>query len=403
MHVFFTSIGAAGHINPTLPLVRELVGRGHRVSYATDERLRFAIESVGAALVPLPELALPVVNSASHPGDWGTVMRHMMETLIRYQSQIIGDGIIDDYVELQRPDAVCYDNTLTIPGRRAADRVGVPAIALHPTYAANENFSFQSMAESGAGNAPGETGNLFQQMREVGLELADEMGGQAINLFEGPPAPLNIVFIPREFQPAADTFDERFHFVGPSLGARNDDGTWTPPGGGPLLFISLGTSPFNRNTEFYQMCIDAFGDGKWRVALAIGTQVDPAELGSAPPNVEIRPHFPQLDVLRNADIFLSHTGMNSTMESLYHGVPIVAVPQQPEQVANARQIEQLGLGRHLTGRLSPDLIRQAVEDVHADPAVAGNVTDMSRVLQKSGGARAAADAIESHLGARLNP
>jgi UDP:flavonoid glycosyltransferase YjiC (YdhE family) len=51
--------------------------------------------------------------------------------------------------------------------------------------------------------------------------------------------------------------------------------------------------------------------------------------------------------------------MNSTMESLYFAVPLVAFPLQPEQEANARRVEDLGLGRRLPlDGLSPDLIRQ---------------------------------------------
>jgi hypothetical protein len=51
-------------------------------------------------------------------------------------------------------------------------------------------------------------------------------------------APLNLVFIPREFQPAGETFDSRFHFAGPAIEARTATSPWTSPGS-PLLFISL--------------------------------------------------------------------------------------------------------------------------------------------------------------------
>jgi UDP:flavonoid glycosyltransferase YjiC (YdhE family) len=39
--------------------------------------------------------------------------------------------------------------------------------------------------------------------------------------------------------------------------------------------------------------------------------------------------------------------MNSTMEALYFGVPLVTFPRQPEQEATARRVEELGLGRRL--------------------------------------------------------
>ncbi|MDQ1624321.1 MAG: hypothetical protein QOH19_2739 [Actinomycetota bacterium] len=52
-------------------------------------------------------------------------------------------------------------------------------------------------------------------------------------------------------------------------------------------------------------------------------------------------------VLRHADVFLSHAGMNSTMEALCFGVPLVTFPLRPEQEATARRVEELGLGRRL--------------------------------------------------------
>ena len=64
-----------------------------------------------------------------------------------------------------------------------------------------------------------------------------------------------------------------------------------------MLFISLGTI-FTDHPEFYRTCIEAFGDGSWQVAMAVG-EVDPAALGPIPATVDIRPRFPQLTVLRD--------------------------------------------------------------------------------------------------------
>lgn len=165
----------------------------------------------------------------------------------------------------------------------------------------------------------------------------------------------------------------------------------------PLLFISLGTTPLNNRPDFFQMCVEAFGESEWEVAMAIGEQTDPAELGPIPENFEVRPFFPQLEVLRHADVFLSHAGMNSTMESLCLAVPMVTAPQQPEQEANARRVEDLGLGRPLnTAELSPEYLRDIVAEVGTDQQIRGNLTAMSSVMRGCG-APAAADAIEAHL------
>ena len=54
MHVAFVSLGAFGHVNPTLSVVTELVKRGVRVTYFTTEDFRRIIEPTGAKFVPVP-------------------------------------------------------------------------------------------------------------------------------------------------------------------------------------------------------------------------------------------------------------------------------------------------------------------------------------------------------------
>ncbi|MCI2422440.1 glycosyl transferase [Saccharopolyspora sp. K220] len=391
MHFAFVSMPGHGHVNPTLPLVQELVRRGHRVSYATNEKFRDAVESAGATLLPMPG-EMPNRPPNMDPAE----LAEMMDRFIATARE--GVAFLEEHLTGDRPDALCFD-AMTMAGRFVAERMGLPDIALHPTYASNEQFSLRSELMANASTPlPPEYRQIFQRMREVHERLAADLGVKSANPLEGPPASLNIVFIPREFQFAGDTFDERFRFVGPSLGSRVVDPSWRRPDNAkPLLFISLGTA-FNNQPEFFRNCLRAFGDGRWQVAMAVGEQVDPADLGPIPDNFEIRDYFPQPAVLQEADLFLSHTGMNSTMESLCSGVPIVGVPQQPEQEANARQVEQLGMGRRLAsdGR-SAEALRQAVDEVHADQQIRANVAEMSKTLRGTDGAVAAADAIEAHL------
>jgi MGT family glycosyltransferase len=278
----------------------------------------------------------------------------------------------------------------------AAMKLSLPDIALLPTYATNDHFSMRELMPA---RPPKDMLAAWKQARELIGDFAREQGLPGFNFMEGPPASLNICFIPREFQPAGDTFDDSFHFVGPSLGGRANGAAWQPRGTErPLLFISLGTTPLNDRPDFFRLCLEAFAGTEWQLAMAIGDRLDVAELGEIPENVEVRPFFPQLDVLRQADVFLSHAGMNSTMESLYLGVPIVAFPLQPEQEANARRVEDLGLGRRLPADgLSAALIHDAVAEVSRDREIQRNVAAMSQRVRNSGGAAAAADAMEQYL------
>lgn len=47
-HIAMFSIAAHGHVNPSLEVIRELVGRGHRVSYAIPPSFAEKVAATGA-------------------------------------------------------------------------------------------------------------------------------------------------------------------------------------------------------------------------------------------------------------------------------------------------------------------------------------------------------------------
>ncbi|WP_223986767.1 macrolide family glycosyltransferase [Arthrobacter sp. NicSoilB8] len=396
MHFAFVSIPAYGHVNPTLPLVAELVRRGHRVTYFTSADFEPRIRNAGADF-----LASGGNWLASLPG-LGPGQRAQANLMLPVMNQVFEDirssfPALVDRLRQDPPDAVCFD-AMTLSGSMAAEKIGAPPIALMPTYATNEHFSLRSLMPAPPPGSADDMAKVRMAMGRLLAEFAAEQGVRTPRMFDGPPAPFNIVFIPREFQPKGETFDDRFRFVGPSVGGRDIDGEWTRERTGPLLFISLGTTPLNRQPDFFKMCLDAFGGSDWDVAMAVGEQTSMAELGTIPSNVRIRPFFPQLQVLRQAAVFITHAGMNSTMEALYYAVPMLAVPQQPEQAATARRLEELGLGRHLAAEdVAPEALRAAVDSLHTDAGVWRNVAAMSNIVRNAGGAVAAAEAIEAHV------
>lgn len=390
-HFAFVAPPAHGHVNPSLPLVEELVGRGHRVSYATGGDLIPAVEAAGA-----DGLALPTQLPSSPPGP-GT--EFTPELLADMMGRFIDDAresfpMLVSRFEQDRPDAVCYD-MMTFTGPMLADKLDVSEIALVPNFAANEQFSLHETF------MPASFDRHHPTLLEVGEHMEQFAAEHGVStpqpMFAASPAPLNLVFIPEQFQLSSETFDDRFRFLGPSLGRRARTEPWQPAeADAPLLFISLGTV-FHNRPDFYRMCVEAFADSEWQVAMAIGDHIDPTEIGEIPTNFDVRARFPQLAVLEHATAFLSHTGMNSTMESLYYGVPLVAYPQMPEQEANARRTEELGLGRRLPADVTTEVLRKTVDGIAADPHIRANVTAMSKTLHTSGGAAAGADALEAHL------
>jgi MGT family glycosyltransferase len=387
-HVTFVAEPAPGHVYPTLPLVEELVRRGHRVSYVTGEWLAATVEAAGATAVSLPKRPWPDL-----PTEFtAEVLAGIVDRSIFYAGLDL--PMLTGHFENDRPDAVCYDS-LSFIGRLLAHKLPVLDVALFTTLASNGKFSLNDQFEPGSFDS--QHPKLIasgQQLRTFASEQSPAEAGRAWWEI----ASLNLVFLPKEFQISADTFDERFHFLGPSLGSREYAGSWQPPkGAGLILFISLGTV-FNHRPDFFRLCIQAFAESSWRVVMAIGEEVDREDLGRLPVNFEVRPHFPQPAVLRHARVFLSHAGPSSIMESLYYGVPLVMVPQTPEQQVNARRTEELGLGhRLLTDQVTAEVLREAVTLVDADPQIHTKAALMRTVIRNSGGAALGADVIESHL------
>ncbi|WP_217636262.1 macrolide family glycosyltransferase [Geodermatophilus siccatus] len=381
------ALAGHGHVTPTLPLVEELVRRGHHVAYATAADFAEVVTGAGAQWVQLPPMAPFRPPAQVGPDLIASWFRHYFAAMRATYP------VLHEYCRTARPDAVSYDVT-NWPARLVAHHLGIPAVRLIPNLAENHAYSLDDRLTEGLDpDHPQMTALAEDCVRfstEYGVDL-DVAGTMDV------PEALNLVFIPREFQPAGDSFDERFHFLGPLLGRREQREPWSPPDPhAPVLYISLGTI-FTDNPAFYRTCIEAFGDGSCQVAMTVG-DLDPAAIGPVPPGIDVRPRFPQPAVLRHARAFISHAGMNSTMEALYYGVPLVTLPQMPEQAANADRVVELGLGERLaTDTLTPDALRQAVSRVTTDEQVRANLERMRRAIHDAGGAERGAALIEDHL------
>jgi MGT family glycosyltransferase len=176
-------------------------------------------------------------------------------------------------------------------------------------------------------------------------------------------------------------------------------GRWAPAPGDerPLVYVSLGTAYTDR-ADVYRLCIEELA-GTHRLVLATG-KVDPASLGPLPEGVEAARTQPQLDVLEHADVFVTHAGMGGSVESLWFGVPTVAIPQAVDQFANAAMLEAIGSGVRLAPeRLDAEGLREAVA---AATARTGRARELRVQVRRSGGPAAAADAVERLVESELD-
>ncbi|WP_282204797.1 glycosyltransferase [Kitasatospora fiedleri] len=255
-HFAFVSAPASGHVNPTLPLVEELVRRGHRVSYATGPAAVGAAVAAGASPVTLPSQLPP---GMAERGEF--TAEQLAVTMEYYLDDARASfPVLAAHFTADPPDAVCYDS-VTFTGRMLANLLQVREVSLVPTFAENESFSAAQVY------LPADFDHTHPRLVAAVQDMGKFAQGHAFlddpDLMFGHVPPTSLVFVPREFQPAGDTFDGRFHFVGPSLSSRQAAEEWNPRSRAPVLLISLGTV-FNDRPEFYRTCIEAFGTATGR-------------------------------------------------------------------------------------------------------------------------------------------
>ncbi|WP_156000941.1 macrolide family glycosyltransferase [Streptomonospora sp. PA3] len=376
-------VPAVSHILPSLEIVRELVRRGHRVTYANDPRMADLIASTGAELVPFAT-TLPLDDA-----EWTDDPVEGMDLFL--DDAIHSLPVIRGHYEQDRPDLFLYD----IGGYSArvlAIDWGVPSVQLSPTYVAWADYD--DTVTAWLRSLPGADAHFAKfdaWLAENGVHGLDHAS------FAGRPDRC-LAMIPREMQPHADTVADSVTFVGPCFGDRADQGAWSRPAGADrVLLVSLG-SAYTNQPAFYRRCLQAFGElPGWHVVLQIGQYVDPAELGAIPGNVEVRSWVPQLAVLREADAFVTHAGMGGCSEGLYTGTPMIAVPQAVDQFDNADRLQELGAARRIdTDDADPEALRSALLELTADPEVARRLAGISARL-RAGGTGYAADLIEAEL------
>ena len=400
----FLNMPARGHVNPTLAVVQELVRRGQEVSYYLTEEFRDVVQATGAVFQPYESKlkgvpTMPPSFSSVGGAPTGSVGPMFLLEDMRYVPlQII------DRIRAEQPDVIVYD-FMCFWARTVIDELHVPAVATRATYASNEHFNMMDQMRERMQNMPAAR-EMMERMRARMAEQGGSSTNPLADIFSvfSRAEQLNIIFIPKEFQPAAETFDDRYLLVGPSILPRHEAPDFPfdqLSSDRPLLYISLG-SIFTNQPEFYKQCFAAFADQPWQVVLSIGKHIDLTTLGPVPENFLLSPYVPQLDILPRTRLFVTHAGTNSVMESMYFGVPMVLIPQQPEQQMHAQRVVDLGLGVMLDkGSVTTSTLREAVERVAHDEAYRERAQRMQQSVRAAGGYQRAVDTImqftEEHM------
>ena len=384
--IAFFSIPAFGHTNPTLELVKELRARGHQVSYYSYEKFRSRIETAGARFISCDgydaQLALKPEDGARIALDPAFSVHVLVETTLAL------DAMVCREMEKERPDCIVADS-MAVWGKAAAMKLDIPFVSSTTTFAFNRE-SAKIMRQSLRQalklllSIPAINRDI-RRLQRLGYPIKN-----FLQLISNDRDTETIVYTSPEFQPCAESFSEKYAFVGPLLIPPE---TVFSKKSKKLVYVSMGTVN-NDMLELYGNCIKAFGNTETELLISAGEMVDISALGPLPENVRVERWVEQTAVLREADVFLSHCGMNSAGESLYFGVPLLCFPQTSEQGAVAARVQQLGAGRPLLSNSVEDIEREA-KLLMDDSSYRENAESIGASFRRCGGAAAAADKIES--------
>ena len=382
--IVFFCIPAHGHTNPTLGVVRELTARGHEVWYYSYELMREKIEAAGARFVSCDaydsEMRLSAEDAARVGKDLALSTKVLVETTLAL------DETVCAHMQQMRPDCIVADS-MAVWGKAVALKLGIPFVSSTTTFAFNRH-SARIMKQS-----IGEMVSMILSMGRINREVArlTERGypiRSILDILQNDEYTHTVVYTSPQFQPCAQTFTDKYAFVGPSI--RPAAGAF-PKNGDRLVYLSMGTVN-NNMMQLYRSCIAAFADAPYQVVISAGEKTDVQALAPLPANVRVFSHVDQIAVLEQAEAFVSHCGMNSASESLYFGVPLVVLPQTTEQRGVAARVLQMGAGVK-PDRVSGKAIRAAVDRVLADDSLRLAARAVGDGFRACSGAKGAADKI----------
>jgi MGT family glycosyltransferase len=364
----FASFPVTGHINPGLPIARELVARGHDVRWYSTHRFKRAIESTGARFVPfrratpidetrLSELYPERPSSGLAQLQWD--VKHIFIDSVRGQ-------FADLVEELEREpaDVIVGDNAsvaaatiqerfnlqwavygVTVPGFSSRDTAPF-GLALMPSSSPigrlrnrlltwiNDRIIFRAAAK-----------HLALVRRELGLSY---YGGGVFDFVRS--ADLILQGSVASFEYPRTDMPPQLRFVGATIPPVPAD--WTPPSwwgdlvGRQVVLVTQGTIN-NDYDQLIRPAIRALAAEDVLVVVTTGSR-PPSEIDiePLPDNVRVERFIPYARLMPKIDVLVTNGGFGSVQIALAHGVPIVAIGKTEEkpELINRINWSRVGIG-----------------------------------------------------------
>lgn len=416
MHFGIISPPVPGHLNPMCALAGELTDRAHRVTFFhmpdVEARIRregFDFCSIGEKDHPLGSLPESLEKLSSLRGlaalrfTIGAV-RRTTEMICRDAPKAIGN---------QGIEALIVDQTEPA-GNVVAEHLGLPFVTICNALLLNRETSvpppftpwhYRDVWWARLRNRAGYevSDKLLLPVRSVlrryrrqwnlpTRSAPDEEFSSLAQISQQTPA---LDFPRKELPPV-------FHYAGPFRRAVRpiDSFPWDRLDGRPLVYASLGTLQ-NKNLELFRIIAEACSPLNVQLVISHNYGLDNRSVKLLERSALVVPYAPQTELLRRAVLTVTHAGMNTVLDSLAAGVPLVAIPITYEQPAIARRLERTGAGKSLPLRhVTAPVLRAQIAEVLEDPGYRAASTRVAFEIESCGGVRRAADIIEQVCNAK---
>jgi MGT family glycosyltransferase len=353
--VVFSASG--GHLQRLLPLIAGLVQRGFEVHVMTRPEGRAQTEAAGARFFDLyARFPLEAADAESIP---------LPSRLVSFAA-VYAEPLIAEVAAL-RPSLIVYDS-FVVAAPLVARRLGVPYVGMRaghaqvPARAIAETRADPRVAISAACIAAVET------LRER-YGVAD---ASPFSFLDGLSPHLNLCAEPPRFLEGADRADfEPVAFFGSLAPERREAESKQRPlagaGEGLRVYVSFGTVIWRyyapQALAVLARLAEALSRRGARALLSLGNHAaSPAERSAlARPGVRVESYVDQWGALRDADLFVTHHGLNSTHEAIFHRVPMLSYPFFGDQPEMARTCQRLGLAVALAEAPRAELETSRVE------------------------------------------
>lgn len=401
-----------GHLNPLSALGRELQQRGHQVTILQVSDLEPKVCSEGLEFYPIGQA---IYQPGSLAESFKQLTQYSEIAALRYSVDFcrhITEIICQDApaaIEAIGIEALLVDQLEPV-GQSVAQFLDLPFVCISSGQTIHRRSDvppfFTPWGYSDAGWARLRNAVAYQI-----LDRSCQPILRVINRYRQqwqlPPyrriyesiADLHISQQPAVFEFPLVDLPDRFHYTGPFRNAspRSMPFPFEQLTGQPLIYASLG-SVQNTKQEIFQ-CIAAACKGlDVQLVITHGGGMHAAAVRSLPGSPLVVEYAPQLDVLAKASLTITHGGMNTVLDSLSCGVPLVAIPITFEQPGTGARICWTKTGEVLTlSKLRVSTLRAVVQRVLTEESYLQNAQQFRQAIQQAGGVKRAADLVEQAM------